>query len=242
MRLDVEIDTSQFNLTIKSVQKNLAFSAVQAINDVSADIRSEGRKQISVLTRKIRIKKGEYLPSAFEKAGGEDLTKGEANYLKRRFRILVRANVGRGRAYSVTGWRNPAGMTVGNFEEASKLAGDQPLYLSQVGRKFVQIKELNLRTVQVQPRNYPQSKQLKGNQRSFGLFQTKTFPKGAIFQRIGPGAGDIRLLLSYAALQRERLIQRLMDLPKLAERIYRDKFKTYFERRFAGLTKTGKAK
>ena len=96
--------------------------------------------------------------------------------------------------------------------------------------------------VQVTPRTTKPSVQLKGGQRTFGLFETKTFPKGAIFQRTGPGPGDLRTLLSYAQLQRERLIQRLMNLPKLAERIYAEKFKLYFERRFAGLTKTGKAK
>ena len=242
MKLNVQIDTSGLNLTLENVQRNLAFSTTQAINDVAADIRTKGRGEIANLTRKVRLKGNEYGPSAFERAGGDELTGDEAQYLKRRFRILVRADAKRGRVYSVVGWRNPAGFTVGDFDTAAKLAGDQPLFLSQVGRKFLTLRELNLRTVQVTPKTTPHKVQLKGGQRTFGLFETKTFPKGAIFQRTGPGPGDLRTLLSYAQLQRERLIQRLMNLPKLAERIYTERFKLYFERRFAGLTKTGRVK
>jgi len=242
MKINVQVDTSGMNLALESVQRNLVFSVAQAINDVAGDIQSKGRGEISNLTRKVRLKGNDYGPSAFEQAGGDALTGDEARYLKRRFRVLVRANAKRGRVYSVVGWRNPAGITVRDFEAAAKLAGDQPLFLSQVGRKFVTLKELNLRTVQVTPRTTKPSVQLKGGQRTFGLFETKTFPKGAIFQRTGPGPGDLRTLLSYAQLQRERLIQRLMDLPKLAKRIYAEKFKLYYQRRLAGLTKSGKAK
>lgn len=242
MRLDVQIDTKGLSLATEAARRNLGASAVAAINDVATDIRTAGRRDITNLAKKTRIKKDEYAPSAFEKAGGEDLDRNAANYLKRRFRILVRANVGRGRAFAVVGWRDPAGVRVGNFDQAAEIAGGDPLYLSQVGKKFLTLRELNLRTVQVTPRTTPKATQLKGDQRTFGLLQTKTFPKGAIFQRVGPGRGDLRLLLSYAQLQRERIMQRLMDLPKLAERIYREKFQLYFQRRFAGLTKTGKAK
>lgn len=242
MRLNVTIDTSRMDLVLTSVQKNLAFSTAQALNDVASDLRAEGRKQISQITKKVRIKKGEYGPSQFEQAGGDSMNKDEAAYLKKRFCILARANVKRGRIFAIVGWRDLKKIMIGDFEQAAKIAGDETLFLSQVGRKFVTLRDLNLRMVQVTPRKRPDAKQLKGDQRTLGLFSTKTFPKGGIFQRTGPGRGDLRLLFSYAAYQRERIVQRLMDLPGMARKMYAEKFRIYFERRFAGLTKSGKGK
>lgn len=243
MKLNVEIDTSGLQLFLGSAQRELAFAAADALNDVASDIRSKGRIEISKLTRKVRLKgNNEYGPSAFEKAGGGELTTDEAQYLKRRFRILVKANAKRGRAYAVVGWRDPAGFRIGDFETASKLAGTTNLFLSQVSKKLVTLKELNLRSVQVTPRTTPHDRQFKGAQRTFALLETKTFPKGAVFLRTGPGKGDMRTLLSYAQLQRERLIQRMMDLPALAKRIYEEKFRLYFKRRIDGLTKSGKVR
>ena len=241
MRIDVEIDTTGLDVRIGSVARNLAYAVTQAINDVAGDIRTKGRGEISNLMRKVRLKgNNNYGPSAFEQATGQSVNTDEAQYLKRRFRILARASPQRGRAYAIVGWRDPAGMRVADFDAAAKAAGTTNLYHTQVGKKFVTLKELNLRSVQVTPRTTPHDHQFKGNQRTFALLQTKTFPKGAVFQRTGPGRDWIRTLVSYAQLQRERIVQRMINLPKLAERIYAEKFKLYYQRRLAGLTKSGK--
>jgi len=242
MRINVAMNTASLDLTLENVRRNLAYSTAEALNDTAFDIRKEGQKRIRALLKQVRLKKGKHGESEFEQAGGEALTKDEGAYLRKRFRVISRANIGRGKIYAVVGWRDPAGFRIADFETAQKLAGDQVLYLSQVGKKYMTLEQLALEYVKVTPRTTAPMVQLKGKQRTFGLFQTKTFPKGALFQRTGPGRNDLRTLISYAIVQRERIIQRLLDLPAIAQRIYNDRFKLYFDRRFAGLTKGGKVK
>jgi hypothetical protein len=41
--------------------------------------------------------------------------------------------------------------------------------------------------------------QFKGKQRTFVLLETKQAPEGGVFQRVGPGRGDIRMVYSFKA-------------------------------------------
>jgi hypothetical protein len=65
-------------------------------------------------------------------------------------------------------------------------------------------------------------RQFKGAARTFGIQQSKQAPLGGVFQRVGPGRGDIRLVYSF---KRAFQLRKVLGFVPTAVRIMRDKFK-----------------
>lgn len=92
-------------------------------------------------------------------------------------------------------------------------------------------KELRLHGVRVTPMKQQDDMQFKGAQRTFLLKSTAQHPEGGIFQRIGPGKDDIRMVYSF---HKAFVLRRLLHLFETAEREMREKFATELHIAYAG--------
>lgn len=239
MRIDVTLDTDKLRAQTERQIRNLAFSTAQALNDTAGEVRRQARIEIGRLFKPIvraNAAKGIAKESLFSRAGGTD-DKNTADAMRRRFKVLLKADAKQARPFAIVGYRDQRRLKIRDFDSVADQYGRDPILYEVADKKVMSMRDLNLRPVKVTPRGYTPDTQLKGQQKAFGLFQTKTYPKGAVFQRIGPGPGDIRVLISYARWQDERLALKLIKLPELARKVYAEFFRDAFLRRFYKLKK-----
>lgn len=72
--------------------------------------------------------------------------------------------------------------------------------------------------------------QIKGRERTFLLRSTAKSPLGGVYQRIGPGRDDIRLVYSF---KRAFMLKRVLHLVRTAKEVFEDKFRVELAIAFA---------
>ncbi len=92
-------------------------------------------------------------------------------------------------------------------------------------------KGLRFHSVDVTPDTRPDAQQFKGEHRTFILKSTAAHPMGGVFERIGPGPDDIRMIYSFKqAFQ----LKQLMHVVETAKREFAEKFQVELSIAYAG--------
>jgi hypothetical protein len=238
MKIDIKIDTSLLDQNAKRYTKNLAFSTAQAINDAAREgqnrIRANMRdkfhiRQPQVMDRAIKIfafanarsnrpfaeigvdNKPRLLLSIFEEGGAR------LPYVGKHVAVPITGQAARpGISDSV---REQFTFQALNFRRSKTVA-------TQHGKSV-----LAARRAEGNRKRRLSGGDLiwRGDQRTFILPATRRAPLGGVFQRVGPGKDDIRLIYSFKANVRLRAA---LDFVSTTEQAFNDVFTEAFYTRF----------
>lgn len=235
MKIDVSIDTSRLKARTVREAKNLAYSTVQAINDVAKDVQTMVRADIK---KKFKLRKGDWL--------------------LRQVKIKTFANVRQGRLYAeleitprdrlllsifeVGGKREPfkgKNVAVPITGEAARESISQsvdPAYTF----KALKFRRMNLTKAGQQAKATQKRVGVRGRltndyyiwggqNRTFILPKTAQAQHGGVFQRIGPKRDDIRLIYSFKPAM---TLPKVLDFVETARERYAARFRELFEARY----------
>ena len=230
---EVSIDASRPLALLRNGGKRMAFAVVNALNDTAKAIQTGEREHVSAT---FRVRKPEFLlrQAAVIKAaeGGSGFASVGAG------RFEARISVGEKPRLFLSGFetgdeRRPfKGKNV-----AVPLTGGpaRPGFGSSVQEAFT-FRNLNLRRTTARGQQKRKSKttvrlrshitatgklQWKGAQRTFLLTQTRQAPKGGVFQRVGPGRDDIRMVYSFKSPFRlDRRLRFLETGQRIADQVF----------------------
>jgi hypothetical protein len=238
MQVNIKVDTSLLDKNAKRYAKNLAFSTAQALNDTAKVAQS--RIRANVHTR-FHVRKAQFVDRsikifAFANAGANRPYAEIGVDNKPRF-ILSLFEEGGARLPFVG--KNVAVPITGQAARPS---------LDSNVRADLQFQSLNFRksktTVTARGREVLKARRAsgnrkrklsgdyliwRGNQRTFILPQTRRAPLGGVFQRVGPGKDDIRLIYSFKSNVR---LKAALDFVSTSEQAFSDVFQESFYRRF----------
>ena len=236
MQISLKVDTSLLDKNAKRYVKNLAFSTAQALNDAAL----EGQKRIRANMR-------------------ERFHVRQAQILDRSIKIFAFAKAQANRPYAEIGVDNKPRLLLSIFEDggarlpfigknvAVPVTGQaaRPSEADSV-RADLTFRALNFQksAITSQGRRILSGRKLagirkrklsgqyliwQGDKRTFILPQTRRAPLGGVFQRVGPGKDDIRLIYSFRSNVRLRAA---LDFVSTTERSFNDVFQESFYRRF----------
>lgn len=238
MKIDAQIETGKVEEMTLRMQKRLVYNTVQALNKTAlaaqAAIRADMEKNFFLrstpkhnkqwLLQRIKVnfagvKKGQLFAEVF--IDSKDrllLTKFETGDTREPF---VGKNVAR--PFSATARE-------GGTEQG---AVKQELTFAALKFKPVEVTPGGKRRPSKGRPYHPQydTVQFKGLQRTFILKHTEKAFLGGVYQRIGPGKDDVRLVYSFAQAYQ---LKRLLHFFAQAEKTFRDKFKVEYAITSAG--------
>jgi hypothetical protein len=192
MKIDIKFDTRQLATTSLREQKRLAYNTAQSINNTGKVAQQKIRDHI---TQVMRLRSS---------------TKRDRKFILEQIKLSF-ASVKKGQVYCELYIAPKARLLLGAFETGEDREGfvgknvaiPNP-ELARVGgqfsggiRKDQTFKALKLKPVRVTPRTKTDTEQFKGANRSFGLKSTSKHPLGGVYERVGPGRDDIRLVYSF---------------------------------------------
>lgn len=232
MQINVAFDLSSFDRTAKRFEKNLAYSAAQAINASAL----EAQKRIRQRLREVfHIRR--------------------ADFMDRSVKIFAFANIGSNRPYAEIGIDNKARLLLSMFESggarvpfkgrsvAVPITGQvaRPGIGSSVDPAFT-FSALHFQRGPITARGRGISRKSKGKHktrgqyyvwqganRTFILPHTARAPYGGVFQRVGPGRDDIRLLYSF---RRGIQLKAVLHFVETTQAAYQQVFQDTFVRKF----------
>lgn len=238
MKIDIKVDTSLLDKNAKRYAKNLAFSTAQALNDAAKEaqtrIRSNLRTQFHVrqpqfLDRSIKIfafasatanrpyaeigvdNKPRLLLSIFEEGGARLPFVGK--------HVAVPITGQAARPSDADGVRPDFYFQALNFRKSKTTA-------TKAGKAILAAR----RAAGIRKRKLGGEYLIwRGNQRTFILPHTRRAPLGGVFQRVGPGKDDIRLVYSFKSNVR---LKAALNFIGTTERTFADLFNEAFYRRF----------
>jgi len=241
----ISIDAAKPLALLRNGGKRMAFAVVNAVNNTAKEIqrgeRSRVQSQFMLRKRDFVLREAAVIRAA---AGGS----GFASVSQRRFE--ARISVGQKTRLLLSGFeagdvRRPAkGKNVGVPVTGGPA---RPTFASSVSKPFT-FAGLALR--RVTPRGQQKRKrrtqvtldasftrggkvQWKGAHRTFLLTQTKQAPKGGVFQRVGPGRDDIRMVYSFKpAMRLDRRLRFIMTGVEIAARFYAPELKRQVDAAF----------
>lgn len=245
MQITVSIDATRPLALLRNGGKRMAFAVVNALNHTAKEIQAGERAQVK---QAFTLRKPDFVLRQAAVIRGAAGGSGFANVKQGRFE--VRISVGqRPRLllsdFEAGGQRKPfKGKNV-----AVPITGGpaRPSFRQSVPDAFT-FRGLSLRRVtprgQQKRRRRTQVKfqasvtrtgkvQWKGAHRTFLLTQTKKAPKGGVFQRVGPGRDDIRLVYSFQPSARlDRRLRFIETGQAIAHRVYAASLKGEVEAAF----------
>lgn len=236
MRVNVKVDTSLLDKNAKRYSRNLAFSTAQALNDAAKEAQNRIRtnvrqrfhvRQSAFMDRSIKI-------FAFANARANRPYAEIGVDSKPRFLLSIFEDggarlpfVGKNLAVPVTGQaaRPSIGDAVRPQFEFSALNFRKSAITSQ-GRSILKARKL----AGIRKRKLGGQYVIwRGDQRTFILPQTRRAPLGGVFQRVGPGRDDIRLIYSFKSNVR---LKAALDFVSTTQQSFNDVFQESFYRRF----------
>lgn len=221
MLIKAEMDTSKLVASMLAQEKQLAYDVAHALNNTAKATQQRIRDQMA---------------TAFWLRAS---TKRDRSWLQERIKINF-ASVKKGVMYAeIYIDQKPARLLLGVYEQGGmrqpfvgKTIGvPNPLTTREGGTfagelfNYFTFRELKLKKVNVNPLTTGYRSQLKGQRRTFLLKATAKFPLGGIFQRVGPGRDDIRLLYSF---RKPFMLKRLLKMYDTANATMGEKFKVEF--------------
>jgi hypothetical protein len=236
MQISLKVDTSILDKTMKRYAKNLAFSTAQALNDTAKEAQKRIREN---LRARFHIR--------------------QAAFMDRTIKIFAFANARSNRPYVELGVDNKQRLLLSIFEEggarlpfvgknvAIPITGQaaRPGIDDSVRSEFT-FSALNFRksAITSQGRRILSARKhagirkrklagqyliWQGDKRTFILPQTRRAPLGGVFQRVGPGKDDIRLIYSFKSNVR---LKAALDFVSTTQQTLSDVFQESFYRRF----------
>jgi hypothetical protein len=238
MKIDIKVDTSLLDKNAKRYAKNLAFSTAQALNDAA----KEAQKRIrDGLRQRFHVRKAQFLDRSIKifafanvNANRPYAEIGVDN--KPRFLLSIFEEggarlpfIGKNVAVPITGQaarpsindsvRPDLYFTALNFRKSRTT-------ITARGREVLKAR----RAAGNRKRKLSGDYLIwRGNQRTFILPQTRRAPIGGVFQRVGPGKDDIRMIYSFKSNVRLRAA---LDFVSTSQRSFNDVFQESFYRRF----------
>lgn len=238
LKIGVEFDLSVLDKTAERYEKNLAYSVAQALNATVREVQTEIRAQ---------------LRSTFQVR--------KADFMDRSIKIFAFASVNKDRAFAEIGIDSKprlllpifeTGGTRGPFRGANTaipvIGGPaRPSFASPINPAFT-FQALNFRRGPVSQAGKAvladrraqgiRKRKLagqyyvwQGEQRTFILPHTDKAPNGGVFQRIGPGRDDIRLIYSFRPNVQLRKALNFVDTAQAVyERTFGEQFVSKFYR------------
>ena len=199
MQVSINVDSTALLLRMRNGEKRLAYAVVNAINSTAKRIQEAERRQVE-----------------------SEFTVRKKEFIRRQAAIIKPfASVKQGRAYAEVAVGTKPRLLLSAFERgfvrtphtegarriavpvtggAARPQFDQPVPVEFTFRRL-RLKKDTKRGGKRKATNvtFRQTKkgQWKGAQRTFILLQTAQAPLGGVFQRIGPGKGDIRMIYSF---------------------------------------------
>lgn len=220
MRIDVKIDGRNLATRTLREDKRLVYATTEAINKagVAAQeaIRAEMAKDFTLRSN----------------------SKGGKSWLLQRIKFKF-ASVKKGLIYAeIYVDKKPrlllAGYEKGDMREpfvGKNVAVPNPEEARQGGsvqgsvKKELTFRALGLKPKTVTPQKMKDTVQFMGRERTFLLKSTTKNPLGGLYQRVGPGKDDIRLVYSF---KRAFHLKKMLGLVKTATRVFEDKFPVEF--------------
>lgn len=237
MQINVNFDVSLLDRARERYEKNLAYSAAQALNDTALEAQKRIRESLSV---KFRLRK--------------------RDFMFRAIKMFAFANVGAARPYAelgiddskprsflnlfeTGGQRLPyKGQSVavpitGNAARPSIGDSISPAFtfqalrftrgpITHAGRQVLAARRAKgIRKRKLGGQYYV----WQGANRTFILSHTARLPYGGVFQRVGPKRDDIRLIYSF---RKNIQIRQTLEFVRTAASAYDQTFKAAFVRRF----------
>jgi hypothetical protein len=236
VKVNVKIDTSLLDKNAKRYAKNLAFSTAQALNDAA----KEAQKRIRVnIRQRFHVRQAQFVDGSIK--------------------IFAFANARANRPYAEIGVDNKPRFLLSIFEEggarlpfvgknvAVPITGQaarpsiadpvrSDMKFTALGFKKSAITRKGKILLAVRKRGGIRKRKVSGQyqiwqgaHRTFILPQTRRAPLGGVFQRVGPGRDDIRLIYSFKANVRLRAA---LDFVSTSQQSFSDVFQESFYRRF----------
>lgn len=238
MQISCTFDLSLLNRTAGNFERNLAYSTAQAINDTAL----EAQKRIRAgLRRTFHVRRGDFLDRSIKifafanaRANRPFAELGIDNKPRLMLSLYETGGVrqpfkGRSVAVPITGQaaRPGIGDSVNpsfTFQALNFTRGP----VTHAGRAILDARKAKkIRKRKLGGQYYV----WRGNQRTFILQHTARAPYGGVFQRVGPGRDDIRLLYSF---RKDVQIRKALDFIETTqathEQLFRDRFVARFYR------------
>lgn len=238
MKIDIKVDTSLLDKNAKRYAKNLAFSTAQALNDAA----KEAQKRIrDGMRTRFHIRKPQFMDRSIKifafanaRANRPYAEIGVDNKPRLLLSIFEEGGarlpfVGRNVAVPITG------------QAARPSAGDSvrpDLYFQALNFRKSRTTATKAGKAVLAARRAAGNRKRKlggeyliwrGAARTFILPQSRRAPLGGVFQRVGPGKDDIRLIYSFKANVR---LKAALDFVSTSQQAFSDVFQESFYRRF----------
>jgi hypothetical protein len=218
MRINIDIDTAGLVAKTAREERRLAYNTAEALNNTAK------AAQAAIRTHMLQV---------FKTRAD---TKRDRKWLLEQIKVLF-SSVKKGIMYAeVYVNPKPKNFLLAKFEGGDErtpfvgtnLGVPNPAQ-ARVGGAFagalkpgIAFNKLGLKKVFVVPRRFGDRTQFKGKDRTFLLKHTSQNPLGGVYQRVGPGKDDIRLIYSF---RRAFKLHQLLQLVKTATTTMQDKFK-----------------
>jgi hypothetical protein len=244
MQINISIDAENLKARTAKEAKNLAYSTAQAINDTAKDVQYRIQGDVQQLFR-IRKKPGAKswadASSEFSDATGDQPSRSERSFIIRQIKIFAWANVMKGKIFAEIGINNRPRLLLSHFEQGGMrepFKGKRvavPITKTARGGSIQNPVNPNLTFRKLgfkKTRTASGKRQIKGKLRTFILQKTDRHPQGGVYQRIGPGRKDIRMVYSF---RRSFRLRAVLGFVKKAQETYIRNFRENFYRRLLHL-------
>jgi hypothetical protein len=238
MKIDINVDTSILDKNAKRYVKNLAFSTAQAINDVAKEAQSRIRNGMRV---NFHIRKPQFMDRSikiFAFANARSNRPYAEIGVDNKPRLLLSLFEEGGARLPFIG-KNVAVPITGQAAKPSESDGVRPdMYFRALNFRKSKTTATKAGKAVLAARRASGNRKRKlggeyliwrGDKRTFILPQTKRAPLGGVFQRVGPGKDDIRLIYSFKSNVRLRAA---LNFVGTTETTFSDLFQEAFYRRF----------
>lgn len=248
MDINVNVDTSILDKHMKGYEKNLAYSTAQALNDSAKAIQGKMRDQLRV---KFKIRKNDFMMRRIKIMEWASVAKDKPYAVvgvDMKSRLLLpmfeeggakRAFIGKHVGVPITGQAARQ-----SFEQpVSKEFTFKGLGFKRKTRHDIGVEAWTNRPHSSKPKKRKPGKHASdslwvGRERTFILGSTKRAPQGGVFQRVGTGKDDIRMVYTFKSTVP---IRQGLDFTKTAREVYDNTFREAFYRRFLHLNRATKA-
>jgi len=236
MQINVTLDTSALDKLAKRYDKNLAYSTAQALNATVL----EAQKRIRAHMRQVfHVRRADFIDRSIKvfafASVGQDRVYAEIG-IDQKPRLLLSVYETGGQRVPFKG-KSMAVPLTGGVARPSASASVNPSYtfqalhfqrgpITQQGRRILAARSAKgIRKQKLAGHYYV----WKGANRTFILPATKRAPYGGVFQRVGPGRDDLRLIYSF---RRAMQLRKVLEFVDITQQAYNDVFREVFFQKF----------
>lgn len=237
--LTVDVRGVEVLAALRNGNRRIAFAVVNALNRTIRDVQSAEQRGVEA---EFTVRRREFIRR--QAAVISSKSGGFARVASGRYQAQVQVGEKKGlllSAFEAGGDRRAAMLATGQAPKGKRAAVPtvggpaRPMFAATVPKEF-EFKALSIRKVTARGASKRRSKravtfraqvtnsgvvQFKGKHRTFVLLETARAPEGGVFQRVGPGRDDIRMVYSFKQGQR---IDKRLNFVARARRVAVEKF------------------